>query len=220
MFTAAAPTVRRVILKSTSEVYGKGSHVPFGEDDDVVLGPTARSRWGYAASKMVDEFLALAYHREHGLPAVIFRLFNTVGPRQTGRYGMVVPRFVQQALEHQPLTVYGDGAQTRCFCDVGDAVRAIIALGELDEAAGQVFNVGSTEEVSILALAQRVQALAGVEERIKFVPYADAYAAGFEDMARRVPDIGKIRRAVGWQPARDLDYTLLRIIEHTRQNAA
>jgi UDP-glucose 4-epimerase len=211
----------KVLVASTSEVYGKSERVPYGEDHDVVLGPTARNRWAYAASKMVDEFLALAYHREHGLPVAIFRLFNTVGPRQTGQYGMVVPRFVQQALAGQPLTVYGDGSQTRCFCNVLDAVQAIAGLAEAPQAVGRVFNVGSTEEVSILDLAQRTLALAHGNEnagrdQITLVPYAEAYTEGFEDMLRRVPDISKIREAIGWQPTIPLDATLQQVIEHYR----
>ncbi|HRI57829.1 MAG TPA: GDP-mannose 4,6-dehydratase [Anaerolineae bacterium] len=214
----------KVLVASTSEVYGKSEHVPYAESDDVTLGPTARNRWAYAASKMVDEFLALAYHREHGLPVVVFRLFNTVGPRQTGQYGMVIPRFVQQALAGRPLTVYGDGAQTRCFCNVQDAVRAIAGLAESDAAVGQVFNVGSTEEVSILDVARRTLALVndgqedGWREQITLVPYAQAYAEGFEDMLRRVPDIGKIGGAIGWQPTIPLDETLQQVIEFYRQS--
>ncbi len=211
----------KVLVASTSEVYGKSERVPYREDDDITLGPTARNRWAYAASKMVDEFLALAYQREHGLPVVIFRLFNTVGPRQTGQYGMVVPRFVQQALAGQPLTVYGDGSQTRCFCNVLDAVQAIVGLAGAPEAVGQVFNVGSTDEVSILELAQRTLALVHGEEgsqrdRITLVPYAQAYTAGFEDMLRRVPDISKIGGVIGWQPSIPLDETLRQVIEYYR----
>ncbi|HAJ57945.1 MAG TPA: nucleoside-diphosphate sugar epimerase, partial [Cyanobacteria bacterium UBA8543] len=194
----------KVLVASTSEVYGKSHSVPFREDDDVVLGPTTCSRWGYAASKMVDEFLALAYYQEKGLPVVIARLFNTVGRRQTGRYGMVIPRFVQQAWRGEPLTVYGDGQQSRCFLDVQDAIAAIIALVKSKEVIGQVFNVGSTEEVTILELAQRVIALVEKEGNkakyppsqsfkpqapIQFIPYEQAYGHGFEDMYRRVPDI-------------------------------
>jgi UDP-glucose 4-epimerase len=212
----------RVLVASTSEVYGKSERVPYSEDDDVVLGPTVRNRWAYAASKMVDEFLALAYHREHGLPVTIFRLFNTVGPRQTGQYGMVIPRFVQQALAGQPLTVYGDGMQTRCFCNVLDSVQAIAGLAEAAEAVGQVFNVGSTEEVTILELARRALTLAaggddaGWRDRVTLVPYAQAYAAGFEDMLRRVPDISKIRHAIGWQPTIPLEETLRQVIAYCR----
>jgi UDP-glucose 4-epimerase len=213
----------KVLVASTSEVYGKSERVPYREDDDVTLGPTSRNRWAYAASKMVDEFLALAYHREHGLPVVVFRLFNTVGPRQTGQYGMVIPRFVQQALAGQALTVYGDGSQTRCFCNVLDAVKAIASLAEAPQAVGQVFNIGSTEEVSILEVARRALALVGSDgeanawrDRTTLVPYAQAYAAGFEDMLRRVPDIGKIGDAIGWQPTIPLDETLRQVIGYYR----
>lgn len=217
---AAARRYRvKVLIASTSEVYGKGNAIPFNEDDDVVLGATARSRWAYAASKMVDEFLGLAYHRELGLPVVVFRLFNTIGPRQTGRYGMVVPRFVQQALEGRPLTVYGDGQQSRCFCDVRDTVRAIVGLAESPDAVGRVFNVGSHEEVTILELAQRVLRLTGAgpgEDRIVLVPYERAYSEGFEDMRRRVPDIARIKATIGWEPQVPLDDTLRRIIASLR----
>ncbi|HEY81587.1 MAG TPA: NAD-dependent epimerase/dehydratase family protein [Anaerolineae bacterium] len=209
---AAARYRAKVIIASTSEVYGKGAHVPFREDDDVVLGPTSRTRWAYAASKMVDEFLALAYHQKYDLPVVIARLFNTVGPRQTGRYGMVVPRFVRQALAGEPITVYGDGSQSRCFCDVSDTVRALKALLSHEEAVGKVFNVGSTEEVAILELAQRIKALTGSDSSIRFVPYAEAYAPGFEDMQRRVPDTTRIQSVTGWRPRYDLDAILQRVI--------
>lgn len=209
---AAARYRAKVIIASTSEVYGKGAHVPFREDDDVVLGPTSRTRWAYAASKMVDEFLALAYHQKYDLPVVIARLFNTVGPRQTGRYGMVVPRFVRQALAGEPITVYGDGSQSRCFCDVSDTVRALKALLSHEEAVGKVFNVGSTEEVTILELAQRIKALTGSDSSIRFVPYAEAYAPGFEDMQRRVPDTTRIQSVTGWRPRYDLDAILQRVI--------
>ncbi len=215
----------KVLVASTSEVYGKSERVPYCESDDVTLGPTSRNRWAYAASKMVDEFLALAYHREHGLPVVVFRLFNTVGPRQTGQYGMVVPRFVQQALAGQPLTVYGDGSQTRCFCNVLDAVQAIAGLAEAPQAVGGVFNIGSTEEVSILEVARRTLALAAGgrqyagSDPITLVPYAQAYTEGFEDMLRRVPDIGKIGQTIGWQPTIPLDETLRQVIEYYRRTA-
>lgn len=215
----------KVLVASTSEVYGKSERVPYREDDDVTLGPTSRNRWAYAASKMVDEFLALAYQREHGLPVVVFRLFNTVGPRQTGQYGMVIPRFVQQALAGRPLTVYGDGSQTRCFCNVLDAVRAIADLAQAPQALGGVFNIGSTEEVSILDVARRTLAwVAGGDEhawrdRVTLVPYAQAYAEGFEDMLRRVPDIGKIGQTIGWQPTIPLDETLRQVIEYYRSAA-
>jgi len=204
-----------VLIASTSEVYGKGNSIPFHEDDDVVLGPTIRSRWAYAASKMVDEFLALAYYHEKGLPITIFRLFNTVGPRQTGQYGMVIPRFVKQAIAGQELTVYGDGLQTRCFMHVDDAVQAILALSDNNQAVGQVFNIGSTEEVSILDLAQKILALThGQDDAINMVLYEEAYAEGFDDMRRRVPDISKIKAFTDWEPKRTLQQTLQDIIAH------
>ena len=202
----------KVLIASTSEVYGKGNHIPFKEEDDVVLGPTTRSRWSYAASKMIDEFLALSYAREKDIPVVIFRLFNTIGPRQTGQYGMVVPRFVQQALAGRPLTVYGDGNQSRCFLHVKDAVAAIAKLAESPNAVGQVFNVGSTEEITIRDLAKLVIAVrdkefedqlkqpAQLSTQIVYIPYDEAYTSGFEDMQRRVPDISKINAMVGWKP--------------------
>ncbi|MBC8449566.1 MAG: GDP-mannose 4,6-dehydratase [Chloroflexi bacterium] len=213
----------KVLIASTSEIYGKNNQVPFCEGDDRLLGPTTKARWSYSTSKAVDELLGLAYHRQMGLSVVIFRLFNTVGPRQTGQYGMVVPRFVEQALAGEPITVYGDGQQTRCFCDVRDAVRAIIGLAECPEAVGQVFNVGSTEEITILELARKVLRTVDTlnverstlnEEggRIVFVPYEEAYEAGFEDMRRRVPDISRIRHYLGWEPQRTLDETLRGII--------
>jgi len=207
----------RVLIASTSEVYGKGSRIPFSEDDDVLLGPSSKSRWSYAASKMVDEFLALAYRDEYGLEVVPVRLFNTVGPRQTGRYGMVVPRFVGQALRGEPITVYGDGQQTRCFCHVSDVVRAIVALSDEPSAEGEVFNVGSTEEVTIEALARRTVALSRSSSPIVTVPYDEAYEAGFEDMRRRIPDTSKIRRAVSWEPRIDLDGILQSVIAYVRQ---
>ena len=202
----------RVLLASTSEVYGKGSRIPFTEDDDIVLGPTSKSRWGYAASKMIDEFLGLAYHREHGLPVVPFRLFNTAGPRQTGRYGMVIPRFMGQALRGEPITIFGDGTQRRCFCDVSDAVRAIVGLAEHPDAAGRVFNIGGHEEISIRQLADRVKAVTNSPSELVFVPYSEAYAHGFEDMQRRVPDTTRIHQLLGWRPEVSLDETLI----HTR----
>ncbi|MEA3337692.1 MAG: GDP-mannose 4,6-dehydratase [Chloroflexota bacterium] len=207
----------RVLIASTSEVYGKGTRVPFREDDDVVLGPTSRSRWSYAASKMVDEFLALAYGSEHGLPITIFRLFNTVGPRQSGRYGMVIPRFVRQALQEEPLTVYGDGQQTRCFCNVSDSVTGIVGLAEAPQALGRVFNLGGTDEISILDLAHRVLKIVHPtardwQDRLTFIPYSEAYAAGFEDMQRRVPDITRIQETIGWQPQISLDDTIRQVV--------
>lgn len=199
----------KTLLASSSEVYGKGIQAPFREEDDVRLGPTSRVRWAYAASKMVDEFLGLAYCQEYKLPVVPFRLFNTVGPRQTGSYGMVMPRFVGAALAGRPLSVHGDGSQTRCFCHVADVVRAICALVDEPRAVGQVFNVGATEEISILALAQRVIELLSSRSEIAFIPYQEAYGAGFEDMARRIPDTARIRQLTGWQPVHSLDDIIL-----------
>ena len=199
----------KTLIASSSEVYGKGTHVPFHEDDDVLLGPTCRHRWAYAASKMVDEFLGMAYYREYSLPVVSFRLFNTVGPRQVGHYGMVMPRFVGAALADDTLQVYGDGTQTRCFCHVKDAVRAIIGLANEPAAVGQVFNIGSTEQVSIMQLAHRVISLTHSSSEIVLVPYEKAYAEGFEDMQRRVPDITRIQQAVGWTAEYSLDEIIL-----------
>jgi UDP-glucose 4-epimerase len=208
----------KVLIASTSEVYGKGVRVPFHEDDDRLMGPTTRSRWAYATSKAVDEFLGLAYQSQYGLPVVVMRLFNTVGPRQTGRYGMVVPRFVRQALKEKPLTVYGDGSQSRCFSDVADVTRAIAQLAEEPGAIGQVFNVGSTEEVTIRELAERVIDLTGSPSEITYVPYDEAYAPGFEDMQRRVPNIERISRLIGFVPRYTLKETLGRVIDYERNN--
>lgn len=207
----------RTLIASTSEVYGKGAHVPFGEEDDLLLGPTSKSRWAYAASKIVDEFLSLAYHAQYGAPNVCVRLFNTVGPRQTGRYGMVIPALVGQALRGQPLTVYGDGQQSRCFCDVRDVVEGLVGLVAHPAAAGRVFNLGSTEEITILELARRIVQRTGSRSEIVFVPYDQAYAPGFEDMRRRVPDITRIRELIGWQPRRTLDEILDAVIEDQRR---
>jgi UDP-glucose 4-epimerase len=212
----AAKKGKMVLIASTSEVYGKSTDVPLREDGDLALGATSRHRWAYACSKALDEFLALAYWREKKLPVVIVRLFNTVGPRQTGRYGMVVPTFVQQALAGDPITVYGDGAQTRCFTDVSDVVSALVSLPQEPRAVGGVFNVGNTEEVSIRRLAERVKALTGSPSPIVNVPYDEAYAEGFEDMPRRVPDIGKVAALIGYRPRIDLDETLRRVIEFHR----
>jgi UDP-glucose 4-epimerase len=206
----------RVLIASTSEVYGKGSRIPFAEEDDVLLGSTSKSRWAYAASKMVDEFLGLAYQREYGLEVVPFRLFNTVGARQTGRYGMVIPRLVRQALEGAPLTVYGDGTQRRCFGDVRDVIHAIDGLAHHPDAPGQVYNVGGTEEISIRELAERIRALTGSSSEIVYVPYSEAYAPGFEDMQRRIPDIRRIQALLGWKASRSLDQILESVIEHER----
>ncbi len=209
---------KKVLVASTSEIYGKGTRFPFHEDDDRLMGPTTRSRWSYAASKAIDEFLALAYHKEVELPVVIFRLFNTVGPRQTGQYGMVLPRFVQAALKGQPLRVYGDGAQSRCFGNVHDVVDAIHRLAESPEAVGQVFNIGTNEEVTILELAERVKARAGSESPIQFIPYDEAYEAGFEDFRRRVPSLERIASVVDWKPSTVLNETIDQIIAYYRED--
>ena len=206
----------KVLLASTSEVYGKGVKVPFDEEDDRLMGSTTHSRWAYATSKAVDEFLGLAYHHQFGLPVVIMRFFNTVGPRQTGRYGMVVPRFVRRALRNQPLQVYGDGRQSRCFADVQDVIEAVARLAEHPGAVGQVFNIGSTTEITIYDLAKKVIALTGSQSQIELVPYDQAYAPGFEDMYRRVPSIDKIAGLIGYRPRYNLEDTLRRVIEYER----
>ncbi len=205
-----------VVIFSTSEVYGKSTAVPFHEDADLVMGPTPKHRWAYACSKAIDEFLALAYHRERGLPVIVVRLFNTVGPKQTGRYGMVIPNFVRQALAGEPITVYGDGTQTRSFTFVGDVVTGLLKLVASPAAVGQVFNIGNIEEVSILDLARRIKAMAGSRSEIVLVPYDQAYDEGFEDMPRRVPDLRKIHAAVGYTPTQGLDDILRRVIEHVK----
>jgi UDP-glucose 4-epimerase len=205
-----------VVIASTSEVYGKSTDVPFREDADLVLGPTPKHRWAYACSKAIDEFLALAYWKEKKLPVVIVRLFNTVGPRQTGRYGMVIPTFARQALAGQPITVFGDGTQSRSFTYVGDVVRALIALSCERRAIGEVFNIGNGREITILELAERVKALAASESPIVRIPYDQAYEAGFEDMPRRVPDLRKIKHLIGYEPSVGLDETLSLVIEYAR----
>ncbi len=207
---------RKVLIASTSEVYGKSDDLPFREDADRVYGATTKSRWSYAESKAMDEFLALAYHQQFGLPMVICRFFNTVGPRQTGMYGMVIPRLAKQAVMGQPLSVHGDGLQSRCFCNVKDTVRAVIALSEHPAAVGQIYNVGSQHEITILDLARRILARAASQSEIKLIPYAQAYAAGFEDMRRRVPSIDKVNAAIGWQPVIELDQTLDEVIADAR----
>jgi len=204
----------RVLLASTSEVYGNGTRFPFREEDDVLLGATSRSRWAYAASKMVDEFLGLAYWREYGLPVVPFRLFNTIGPRQTGQYGMVVPTFVRQALSGQPITVFGDGTQRRCFCDVRDVVDALLGLADHPDAPGRIYNIGGTEEISMGDLAEKVQTMTESDSTIELVPYSEAYAPGFEDMERRVPSTERINALLGWNPTRSLDEILRDVIEY------
>lgn len=205
---------KRVFLASTSEVYGKSTEFPFRETADLVMGPTSKGRWSYACSKAIDEFLGLAYYKEKKLPVTIIRLFNTVGPRQTGRYGMVIPNFVRQALAGQPITVYGDGSQSRCFTDVSDVVRALLALLDYEHAAGEVFNIGSQQEVTITDLANKVKAMTGSESEIVFVPYEKAYEEGFEDMPRRVPDTSKIAKAIGYEPEVSLDEIIQRVIDH------
>jgi UDP-glucose 4-epimerase len=205
---------KQVVIASTSEVYGKSTEFPFREDADLVMGPTTKGRWSYACSKAIDEFLALAYYKEKKLPIVVVRLFNTVGPRQTGRYGMVIPNFVRQALAAQPITVHGDGSQRRCFTDVSDVVGALIGLMEHPGAPGEVFNVGSQQEITILDLAKKVKEMTGSPSEIVFVPYGQAYEEGFEDMQRRVPDTSKIARLIGYAPKVSLERILERVIEH------
>ncbi len=216
----AAKKKKPVFLASTSEVYGKSERIPYSEDDDLLIGPPHVGRWAYACSKAIDEFLALAYWRERDLPVVIGRFFNTVGPRQTGRYGMVLPRFVRQALSGQPITVYGDGEQSRCFGYVEDVVQAVIRLMETPEAVGQVFNIGSDEEITINELARRVKALSDSPSEIVHVPYDQAFGEGFEDMRRRVPDLRKIRRTIGYEPRVGIDEIIRRVIEHERYHAS
>ncbi len=208
---------RLVLIASTSEVYGKSTNVPFSEDADLVLGPTTKHRWAYACSKMIDEFLALAYWKERKLPVIVVRFFNTVGPRQTGQYGMVIPNFVRQALAGQPITVFGDGTQSRSFTYVGDVARAMVALLNEPRAVGQVFNIGNGEEITIGDLAAKIKGMTGSRSEIVTIPYDQAYEAGFEDMPRRVPDISRIRALVGYEPTVQLDETLQRVIEHFRQ---
>ncbi len=211
---------KKVVLTSTSEVYGKADAVPFREDGDLVMGPTSKGRWSYACSKAIDEFLALAYHKEKRLPVVVARLFNTVGPRQTGRYGMVIPNFVKQALLSHPLTVHGDGTQTRCFTDVQDVVGQLAALADEPRAVGEVFNVGNDhEEVTILDLAKRVKERASSKSEIVLVPYEKAYEEGFEDMQRRVPDLSKLHALTGYEPQVSLDEILDRVIAYFTSDA-
>jgi UDP-glucose 4-epimerase len=208
-----------VLITSTSEVYGKSTRPVFSEEDDSVIGPPSCRRWAYASAKALDEFLALAHWHQSRAPVVLVRLFNTVGPRQTGRYGMVVPRFVRQALRGEPITVYGDGGQSRCFCHVRDAVGALRALLALPDAYGQLFNVGNNEEITIAALARLVRELSGSESEIRLIPYREAYGAGFEDMQRRVPDLAKIGRAIGYTPRYSLGDILRDVIEYERAQA-
>lgn len=205
---------KKVLIASTSEVYGLSTDVPFREDGNLVMGATTKGRWSYACSKAIDEFLALAYWREKKLPTVVVRLFNTVGPRQTGQYGMVIPTFVKQALAGRPITVYGDGKQSRCFGYVGDVVEALINVMDHNEAVGNVFNIGSNEEISILQLAQRVKELTQSDSEIVFIPYDEAYEEGFEDMPRRIPDITKVGELVGFKPKMSLDGILQSVVDY------
>jgi UDP-glucose 4-epimerase len=204
---------KKVLIASTSEVYGLSAEVPFREDGNLVMGATTKGRWSYACSKAIDEFLALAYWREKKLPTVVVRLFNTVGPRQTGQYGMVIPTFVKQALAGRPVTVYGSGKQTRCFCYVGDVIGALMKLMDDPKAVGEVFNVGSNQEISIMDLAKKVKQLTKSDSEIVLVPYDEAYEEGFEDMPRRVPDISKVNKQVGFHPRMDLDGILKSVID-------
>lgn len=208
---------KKVMITSTSEIYGKNDDIPFEETADSVYGPTIKSRWSYACSKAIDEFLGLAYHHEKKMPLIIVRLFNTIGPRQTGAYGMVVPTFVQQALLGHPITVYGSGDQTRCFANVKDAVWAMAELAETPDAVGQVFNIGTTEMVSIKDLAVRVRKLCGSNSEIVTVPYDSAYETGFEDMLQRKPDISKVGNLIGFKPRNNLDQTIMEIIEYFKK---
>lgn len=209
---------KKVVITSTSEVYGKGVKVPFAEDDDLLLGPTNKGRWSYACSKAIDEFLALAYWKEKKLPTVVARLFNTVGPRQSSQYGMVLPRFIKQALQGYPITVYGDGKQSRCFTWVGDVVDALIKLANTDEAVGEIFNIGSNEEISIIDLANLVKELLNSNSPIKFLSYEQAYEEGFEDMIRRAPDISKIQKLIGFKPTKSIREIILLSAEYYREH--
>jgi nucleoside-diphosphate-sugar epimerase len=212
----ASKKKKPVFIASTSEVYGKSVDLPYREDGDLTLGPTVKGRWSYACSKAIDEFLAIAHWKERKLPTVIGRLFNTVGPRQSGRYGMVLPNFVAQALAERPITVYGDGTQRRCFCHVQDVVHALVDLMQRDDVYGEVFNIGSDQEIEIRELAQKVLDATGSPSKVTFVPYDVAYEEGFEDMQRRIPDTTKIRQQIGWRPTRSLDQILADVVAEHR----
>ena len=217
----AAEKKRKLVLTaSTSEVYGKSTQVPFHEEADLVLGPTTKGRWSYAASKALDEFLALSYWRERKVPVIVVRLFNTVGPRQTGRYGMVLPNFVKQALDNKPITVYGSGTQSRCFCDVRDTVEALLRLMDTERAIGEVVNIGNTEEISIAELALTVKTRTGSSSEIAYVPYDQAYEPGFEDMMRRVPSVEKLQKLTGFRPQTKLADIIDRVTSHLREKEA
>lgn len=213
----AARYRKKTLITSTSEIYGKSAQIPFAEEDDRLLGSTTKSRWSYSCSKAIDEFLALAYNKEYELPVVIVRLFNTIGPRQQGQYGMVVPRFIRAAIHNEPIRVFGDGSQSRCFSFVGDVTRALVALMEQPAAVGSVVNVGSEEEVSIMDLAERVKRITGSDSEIVTVPYSEAYEPGFEDMKRRIPDLTRIRELIHYKPSVDLDEIIRLIWDHERQ---
>ncbi len=214
---AASKKKKLVLLASTSEVYGKNTHVPFHEDADLVLGPTTKGRWSYAASKALDEFLALSYWKEKKQPVIVARFFNTVGPRQTGRYGMVLPNFVERALKNEPIEVYGDGKQSRCFCDVRDTVEAVLRLIPLERAVGEVVNIGNTEEITIEALASRVKERTASSSAIRYIPYDRAYEPGFEDMMRRVPSIEKLHSLTGFRPQTTLPEIIDRVSTYHQQ---
>jgi UDP-glucose 4-epimerase len=208
---------KRVFIASSSEVYGKSTKIPFNENDDMILGATSKGRWSYACSKAIDEFLAIAYWKEKKTPTVIARLFNTVGARQTGRYGMVIPRFVKQALANEPITVYGSGKQSRCFTSVTDVVSGIAKLINSDKAIGEVFNIGSEQEITIEELAKKVKEKTKSKSKIKYVPYDEAYESGFEDMLRRVPDLTKIKKIINYKPTKNIDEILDSVIEHIQK---
>ena len=214
MLELAAKKRKRILVASTSEVYGKRTQIPFREDDDLVMGATNKGRWSYACSKAIDEFLAIAYWKEKRVPTVIVRLFNTVGPRQTGQYGMVIPNFVNQALLEKDITVFGDGSQSRCFTHVNDVIEALMRLIEHPQAVGEVYNVGSAQEVTILQLAEKIKEITRSKSRIVFVPYDEAYEEGFEDMMRRVPDISKVNSLIGYQPTIVLDEIIHSVVEY------
>jgi UDP-glucose 4-epimerase len=217
---AVAKKLKRIIIASTSEVYGKSSQVPFHEDDDLVMGPTTKGRWSYACSKALDEFLGLAYHREKGVPVTVVRLFNTVGPRQTGRYGMVLPNFVARALQNEPMTVFGDGRQSRCFGYVGDAVEALVRIAKSADVTGEVLNIGNDREISIGALAELVKQRTGSSSEIVYLPYDQAYGPGFEDMFRRVPCLEKLQRLIGYRPCTPLEDIIDAVAADMREHPA
>jgi len=217
---AAARKRKLVLTASTSEVYGKSTQVPFREEADLVLGPTTKGRWSYAASKALDEFLALSYWKEKKVPVIVVRLFNTVGPRQTGRYGMVLPNFVRQALDNTPISVYGDGKQSRCFCDVRDTVQALVKLIDSDRSVGEVVNIGNIEEITIENLALRVKQRTGSSSTVEFIPYDKAYEPGFEDMMRRVPCVDKLHAITGFRPQTPLDEIIDRVASHMKEKQA